>query len=66
MEKTIYDLKLHETLKINNYLNVMRVAGGWIYSSVASDDMFTDIFVPYSEEFKQYDLPITIKNQIYE
>lgn len=29
--ETIYDLKLHESIKINDGLLVTRVPGGWIY-----------------------------------
>lgn len=32
-EKTIYNLKLHETLRVNDCLLVRRVHMGWIYTS---------------------------------
>lgn len=47
-EKTIYDLKLHETVALPEYLGltIMRVAGGWIYAAGK-----TTVFIPYSDEF---------------
>ena len=55
MEKTIYDLKLHEIMTINNGQLIMRVPGGWIYKI---DDKY--IFVPYNNEFsnKREKLPM--------
>lgn len=58
MEKTIYDLKLHESIlvefkyygnnqyKASDYISVSRVPGGWIYH------FKTPIFVPYHNEFQ--------------
>ena len=46
MEKTIYDLKLHETLDLSEDISVFRVPGGWIYQSPLKT-----IFVPYDNEF---------------
>ena len=55
-EKTIYDLELHELLLIDNTLayvkSVMRVPGGWIYSTKRNNEHEVSVFVPYSEEFK--------------
>jgi hypothetical protein len=30
-EKTIYDLKLHERMRLDGNLEVVRVPGGWLY-----------------------------------
>jgi hypothetical protein len=50
-EKTIYDLKLHDRLRIDKYgINVLRVPGGWLYSLGGSA---SDVFVPYSDEFNK-------------
>ncbi|WP_267739633.1 hypothetical protein [Myroides injenensis] len=57
-EKTIYDLKLHESLKFRSRIsesslltfNVTRVPGGFIYQNY---DRNAVIFVPYNEEFKE-------------
>lgn len=47
MEKSIYDLKLHETTEIKystiQSLRILRVAGGWIYGNT---------FVPFNNEFQ--------------
>ena len=47
MEKTIWDLEIHETLKVNNTLDVLRVPSGWIYHWYNKQ-----VFVPYSVEGK--------------
>lgn len=50
-KKTIYNLKLHESLKIvRDLLEVIRVPGGWIYVGHARGNKFA-IFVPFSNEF---------------
>lgn len=46
-EKTIYDLKLHESIKVRGRLWVSRVPGGWLYEYLGS----TSVFVPYNDEF---------------
>lgn len=64
MKKTIYDLKLHETLIISSeiidtdghantsdQLCVTRVPGGWIYRKNTSSEHC--VFVPSNNEFKQ-------------
>jgi len=50
MEKTIYDLKLHETLNLPFGICVMRVASGWIYDcwDYEKDTFKSGIFIPYS------------------
>lgn len=60
MKKNIYELDLHEGMKIADGLLVNRVPGGWIYQfwykiNPDPNDRTTvaqSIFVPYSEEFK--------------
>jgi len=57
-EKTIYDLKLHETLRgvAEGTLCVTRVPGGWIYESwryAGLDDRWEEydtVFVPFVQE----------------
>lgn len=65
MEKSIYDLKLHETITVGIAYQldarVTRVAGGWIYQYMQSEtvairkdeikERFSPVFVPFSEEF---------------
>jgi hypothetical protein len=63
MEKTIYDLKLHQSTQINNGLLVERVASGWnyIYTKQVWDeagDEWTDeishiVFVPFDNRFQE-------------
>lgn len=52
MDKTIYELELHEilTFEINDGYDssVMRVAGGWIYEYTGRGD----VFVPFHNEFQ--------------
>ena len=54
-EKTIYDLELHETIRIpvdHIEWHITRVASGWIYSHVRLDQgQMNTIFVPYNNEF---------------
>ena len=49
MEKTIYDLKLHESMELDSdYFHIVfRVPGGWIYRTFGS----SAIFVPFHGEF---------------
>jgi len=47
--KTIYNLELHEILKISPKIWVMRVPGGWIYEHGSTP--FRNLFVPYNDEF---------------
>ena len=53
-EKSIYDLKLHEGVMINNTVFVMRVASGWIYDcwDIDKDIPQQGIFVPFDNSFK--------------
>jgi len=48
--KTIYDLKLHESVFIKQGLDdfkITRVPGGWIYRHIDNS-----VFVPFNNEFQ--------------
>jgi hypothetical protein len=53
--KTIYDLKLHEQIVINqdslslHTMVITRVAGGWIYS-MSRNNVHQSIFVPWHND----------------
>jgi len=50
--KSIYDLKLHETLEISGeFIKVIKVVGGWLYIYWNTEPNHI-AFVPYHEEFK--------------
>lgn len=51
MEKTIYDLNLHEGLNLLFGIFVMRVPGGWIYDcwDYENNKFKQGIFVPYAK-----------------
>ena len=51
MEKTIYDLELHEEVNLGGNRYATRVPGGWIYRLDESED----VFVPFSNEFKDWE-----------
>lgn len=65
MEKSIYDLKLHQTTTVaiayQLDARVTRVAGGWIYQYMQSEtvairkdeinEIFSPVFVPFHEEY---------------
>lgn len=60
-DKTIYSLKLHETLneemKWGLRTDVTRVAGGWIYQPIyreyhGKDKYLSPCYVPYNNEFQ--------------
>lgn len=63
MEKTIYNLELHEQLWISPELTVARVASGWNYmyyvsvkaSEIAHGDwtLHQIVFVPYDNNFQK-------------
>ena len=51
MEKTIYDLGLHEISQIEGEdTRVLRVSGGWLYQT-RSDYGLVQTFVPFDNEF---------------
>lgn len=66
-EKSIYDLKLNEQIKIDSNLSILRVPGGWIYeyarqtanitgrANVEKSLAVSCVFVPYNEEFNNKD-----------
>ena len=45
-EKTIYTLKLHEYMCVNNNMKITRVPRGWIYQ-----DLSSAVFVPFDNEY---------------
>ena len=55
--KSVYDLKIHETLKVETEskmsLKVLRVPGGWIYYRINANLGITSTFVPFSFEDKE-------------
>lgn len=58
MDKTIFDLELHERTQIDSITWVTRVPGGWIYTMYENDDEvgqntvnLSTVFVPKSLEF---------------
>jgi len=62
MKKTIYDLKLHETLKVvceiigddgHETYYITRVANGWLYRNVYVTN--TTVFVPFDKEWDPAD-----------
>ena len=53
-EKTIYDLKLHEILRVDTeyvYWVVTRVPGGWLYRPSGNEE-FIFIFVPWNNDLQ--------------
>lgn len=56
MNKSIYDLKLHEsTATESGNIGITRVAGGWLYKfwNFQKDDYFENTtFVPFNNEFQ--------------
>ena len=55
MEKTIYELDLHESSTNIPWLEATRVPGGWIYRHWNGDKQEyseSGVFVPFNNEFK--------------
>jgi len=53
-EKTIYDLKLHEQIKIDGVFEyyIIRVPSGWLYQCLnPSNHTMTSMFVPFDDKF---------------
>jgi hypothetical protein len=50
MEK-IYEMKLHESIMLDDFGYVKRVPGGWIYKDVSLNGFIATTFVPYNREF---------------
>ena len=54
MNKTIYDLTLHEELHINPNTIVTRVPAGWLYTIYRLDsNAMTTAFVPFDNKFQK-------------
>lgn len=55
-EKTIYDLELNETLKVDGNCYYQRVPGGWVLTSYEYDydnsPIMNSTFIPYNDEFE--------------
>jgi len=51
----LYNLVLHQTGEISNWIDVIRVPGGWIYQFNCPVDEGTDygVFVPFENEFQK-------------
>ena len=55
----LYELKLHETLSLEDHSLIRRVPGGWLYvefvESIAAGEghFLSPAFVPFNDEFKQ-------------
>ena len=53
--KDLYKLMFHQTADISNWINVMRVPGGWIYlfSCPVSEGTDYGVFVPFDNEYQE-------------
>ena len=52
--KTIYDLKLHETITVADDMLCTRVPGGWIYEiQKPAANILETVFVPFNNEFQE-------------
>jgi len=54
MNKSIYDLELHEQITLhhgNIMTRITRVAGGWLYLQTCSEAYVSVTFVPFHNEF---------------
>jgi len=54
-EKTIYELDLHEKIRIGNGCFVTRVSSGWIYELRTLDQRSHIVFVPFTDKDMYYD-----------
>lgn len=48
-EQDMYALKLHEGIKFDSGVEILRVPGGWIYAMYPGGKI---TFVPFNDEFK--------------
>ena len=50
----IYNMKLHEEISLTNWIDILRVPGGWIYqaSQLRYDGDNMAVFVPFNNEFQ--------------
>ena len=55
----VYELKLHESLSVNETTEVMRVPGGWIYTRIATSTglRISSVYVPWTPEFEKASQP---------
>lgn len=50
----IYTMKLHSTVSVSKYLDVLRVPGGWIYHwKIPFGHNNPQVFVPFNNEFME-------------
>ncbi|MFB3057408.1 MAG: hypothetical protein ACE1ZQ_09645 [Ignavibacteriaceae bacterium] len=47
--KELYALKLHQPYTVSDYLQVIRVPGGWIYNFKKGGE----IFIPFNNEYQK-------------
>ena len=61
MDKTIYNLELHESLVTDFRIVIMRVPSGWIYDcwDIYKDCFKPGVFVPFDNRFQESNLPFT-------
>lgn len=57
--KLLYEMDLHETIKFSQKLYVTRVPDGWFYDRINDIGRMSSVFIPYNEEFKIHEKPIT-------
>lgn len=50
MNKTIYEMELHDELRDSSWY-ITRVAGGWIYMHIEAG--MSPVFVPWHNEFQR-------------
>ena len=65
MEKSIYELELHEMIVKPSGITILRVPGGWLYNAWNPSDNSarTATFVPYSDEHLNGDPVIKRQNE---
>ena len=52
MKKTIWDLELHEIIRVG-LLDIMRVSGGWIYTNYnVHEQVESAVFVPFNTDLR--------------
>ena len=59
-EQELYEMKLHEVSKFNEHLFILRVLGGWIYTTqnrTVYGEGITSVFVPEPEKEQQINYP---------
>ena len=62
MDKSIYDLDLHEQKRINDGYLIVRVPGGWLYTLYKLDcNCMTTSFVSYDNSFAMSNLSVNSK-----